>query len=236
MPGGLDISAADSKYLNRIRECLPHLPVEAVRANHDGLVNDVLIVNERLVFRFPKNETWARDLLANEIKVIQLARNYLDVQIPQIEYQAADLMAYRFIGGSALQRNDILVLDENAQDVIAHQLATYLKQLHGIPMDEVERHQIAQSDTNRGHRVWVRLFDDVQRELFPSMIPHAREWVTNHFAPILADEGFMNYEPCLINGDTTPYHILFDRQARRVSGVDLLPEKRCGNNESSPVI
>jgi hypothetical protein len=24
------------------------------------------------------------------------------------------------------------------------------------------------------------------------MMPHAREWVTNHFAPILADEGFMD--------------------------------------------
>lgn len=219
MPEGLDISAAGSKYLNRIRDCLPRLVIEVVRANQDGLINDVLIVNERLVFRFPKNETWARDLLANEIRVIQLARNYLDVQIPLIEYHAADLMAYRFISGSALQRNEILVLDEDAQGVIAHQLATYLKQLHGIPMDEVERHQIAQSDTNRDHQVWVRLFDDVKRELFPSMMPHAREWVTNHFAPILADEGFMNYRPCLINGDTTPYHILFDRQARRVSGV-----------------
>jgi len=215
----LDISAADSKYLKRIRECLPHLVIEAVRANQDGLVNDVLIVNEHVVFRFPKNETWARDLLANEIRVIQLARNYLDVRIPEIEYQAADLMAYRFIPGSALQRNDILVLDENAQDVIAHQLAAYLKQLHTIPMDEIERHQIAPSDTNRGHRVWLRLLDDVKRELFSSMMPHAREWVTNHFAPILADEGFMDYESCLINGDTTPYHILFDRQARRISGI-----------------
>lgn len=214
-----DISFADSKYLNRIRECLPHLVIESIRANQDGLINDVLIVNDQLVFRFPKNETWARDLLANEIRVIQLARNYLDVQIPQIEYQAADLMAYRFIIGGALQRNDILVLDENAQYEIARQLATYLKQLHSIPMAETERHRIAQSDTNRSHRVWVKLLEDVKRELFPSMMPHAREWVANHFAPILADEDFMKYQPCLINGDTTPYHILYDRHARRINGI-----------------
>jgi aminoglycoside 2''-phosphotransferase len=219
MPEDSDISAVDLKYLKQIRECFPHLVVETVRANGDGLVNDVLIVNERLVFRFPKNETWARDLLANEIKVIQLAGNYLDVQIPHIEYQAADLMAYRFIGGSALQRNDILMLDETDRDVIAHQLATYLRQLHGIPPDEIERHGIAQSDTNRARPVWLQLFEDVKRELFPSMMPHAREWVTRHFASVLADEGFMNYEPRLINGETTPYHIIFDREARRVSGV-----------------
>ena len=219
MLNDFNISVADPRYLDRIRECLPHLVIEAVRANQDGLINYVLIVNDQLVFRFPKNETWARDLLANEIRVIQLARNYLDVQIPQIEYQADDLMVYRFIIGSALQRNDIIVLDENAQDEIAHQLATYLKQLHSIPMAEIERHQIAQSDTNRSHRVWVKLFEDVKRELFPLMMPHAREWVTNHFAPILAGAEFMNYQPCLINGDTTPYHIFFDRQARRISGI-----------------
>lgn len=218
MINDFDISAADSRYLDRIRECLPHLVIEEVRANQDGLINDVLIVNDQLVFRFPKDQTWARDLLANEIKVIQLARKYLDVQIPHIVYHAADLMAYRFISG-ALQRNTILVLDENARDEIARQLAAYLRQLHGIPMGEIERHQIAQSDTNRSHRVWVRLFEDVKRELFPLMMPHAREWVTNHFAPVLADEEFMKYEPCLINGDTTPYHILYDRRASRISGV-----------------
>lgn len=220
MPTDFDISAEDSKYLNRIQECFPHLVIETIQANQDGWINDVLIVNEQLVFRFPKNETWARDLLANEIRVIQLARNYLDVQIPEIEYQAADLMAYRFISGSALQRNDILVLDENERDEIAHRRATYLKQLHSIPMDEILRHKIAQSDTNRDHRVWVKLFEDVKGELFPLMMPHAREWVTDHFTPIFDDEEFMNYQPCLINGDTTPYHIL--STAKRAASMESL--------------
>lgn len=207
------------KYLGRIRECMPHLSVETVRANREGLTNDVLVVNERLVFRFPKNDTWARKLLANEIKVIELARNYLDIEIPHVECKAADLVAYRFIEGSPLQRNDILALDEGDRDAIADQFATYLKQLHGIPLDEVERQGIAQSDTNRGRAAWLRLFEDVQRELFPSLMPHAREWVERHFAPLLADARFMDYEPRLIDGEPTPYHVLFDGRARRIGGV-----------------
>ncbi|MBV9924213.1 MAG: phosphotransferase [Acidobacteria bacterium] len=207
------------RHLGRIRECLPHLVIETVRENRDGLTNDVLIVNEQFVFRFPKNETWARELLANEIKVIELARDYLDIQIPHIECKAADLLAYRFIAGGPLQRNDILALGEDEQDAIADQLATYLRQLHAVPLGEVGRHGIAPSDTNRGRAVWLELFEDAKRELSPSLMSHAREWVEQHFAPLLADEGFMNYEPRLINGEPTPYHVLFDRQARRVSGV-----------------
>jgi aminoglycoside 2''-phosphotransferase len=215
----IDISEADLRHLNRIRDCVPHLRIESVQPNHDGLTNDVLIINNELVFRFPKNETWARELLANEIKVIDLARAYLDIAIPDIVHRFTDFVACRFIHGSALQRNDILQLNINSQEQLANQLATYLKQLHSIPTDEVNRENIAQSDTNRGHHVWVQLFEDVKAELFPLMMPHAREWVVNHFAPLIADKHWMAYEPRLINGDTTPYHILFDRPARAIAGI-----------------
>jgi len=79
MLNDFEITESDSKNLKQIRECFPHLVVESVQTNHDGLTNDILIVNGELVFRFPKNETWARNLLANEIRVIELARHYLDV-------------------------------------------------------------------------------------------------------------------------------------------------------------
>jgi len=219
MLNNFDITGSDSNHLKRIRECFPHLVVESVQTNHDGLTNDILIVNGELVFRFPKNETWARNLIANEIKVIDLARNYLDIRIPEIVYRSTDFVTYRFIPGSALQRNDILGLNEASQVQIASQLATYLQQLHNIPIDEVERQGIARSDTNRSHQVWVKLFENVEAEMFPLMMPHAREWVVNHFAPVLADEYWMTSEPRLINGDTTPYHILFDRRAQALAGI-----------------
>ena len=92
MPEDFAISEADSQRLARIREGFPHLVIESVEFNQDGLTNDVLIVNKELVFRFPKNETWARDLLANEIKVIDLARSYLDIPIPEIVYRAPDFV------------------------------------------------------------------------------------------------------------------------------------------------
>ncbi len=66
------MNSISEKYLKRIRETFPNLEIKLIRSNSDGLTNDVLIVNDDLVFRFPKNETWARELLANEIKVIEL--------------------------------------------------------------------------------------------------------------------------------------------------------------------
>jgi aminoglycoside 2''-phosphotransferase len=106
-----------------------------------------------------------------------------------------------------------------AQEHVLEQLAIFLRQMHAVPMSEVEKHHIAPSDVNRGHEVWRKLFDDVQRELFPLMMGHAKEWVVKHFEPVLKDKHSMDYKPRLINGDVTPYHILYDQKRAEINGI-----------------
>jgi hypothetical protein len=45
-----------ASYETRIREIAPEVPIKSVRLNRDGLLNDIVIVNSELVFRFPKVE------------------------------------------------------------------------------------------------------------------------------------------------------------------------------------
>jgi aminoglycoside 2''-phosphotransferase len=205
--------------LEKIREVFPALEISTIRANGEGLVNDVLIVNEDLVFRFPRNEDWGVKLFANEIKVIELARKYVEIPLPVFEYKADDLAVYRYIKGECLRREDILKSTPAEQERIARELARFLKQFHEIPMSEIERSEIAPSDVNRSRETWLKLFEDVQKELFPSMMPHVRESVAEHFAPVLRDASFMNHSPQLINGDFVPYHIIFDRESKQINGI-----------------
>jgi aminoglycoside 2''-phosphotransferase len=209
----------DAAYLQKIRELFPKLEITSIRANTDGLVNDVLIVNEDLVFRFPRNSDWGKKLFTNEIKIIELARKYVGIPLPQFEYKSNDLAVYRYIKGDALRREDILKLSENEQNEIARQLAVFLKQFHEVPPSELEQNKIAPSDVNRPREVWLKLFENAEKELFPLMMPHVRESVSEHFAPVLADENFMDYKPRLINGDIVPYHIIFDREKGRINGI-----------------
>jgi aminoglycoside 2''-phosphotransferase len=204
---------------DKIKEIFPNLEIKSVRANTEGLINEVLIVNEDLVFRFPKNEVWGKKLLTNETKIINLAREYVEIPLPQFEYVSEDLVVYRFIKGNALRREDILKLNAKEQARVAAQLAEFLRQFHNIPMKEIERNGVAQSDVNRSRDVWLKLFEDAKKELFPLMMPHVRESVEEHFAPLIHDENFMNYAPKLINGDIVPYHIIFDRDAKRINGI-----------------
>lgn len=210
---------AKTRYINRIQEFFPELVISSVSTNQDGLVNDILVVNEEFVFRFPKNDTWAKELLANEIRVVNLVRKYIDMPIPMFEQPADDFVVYRFIRGKPLLRNDILSLNDAAQDRLAEQLATFLRQFHNIPLNELKKHNIPQSAVNRNSDVWLQLYEDVRHELFPLMMTHAKEWVDKHFEPVLNDREWTNYEPMLVNGDVGPYHILYDKGANRINGI-----------------
>ncbi len=206
-------------HLQKIKQIFPKLEISSIRANAEGLINDVLIVNEDLVFRFPRNLDWGKKLFINEIKIIELARKYVEIPLPEFEYKSDDLAVYRYIKGHALRREDILKLPESEQNRLIKELARFLKQFHNVPVLEFERNQIAQSDVNRSREVWLKLFENVEKELFPLMLPHVRESVIDHFAPIAMDEKFMDYEPKLVNGDIVPYHIIYDRERKQINGI-----------------
>jgi aminoglycoside 2''-phosphotransferase len=215
----MEISPVHLKKIKKIKVIFPNLEISTLRVNTDGLINDVFIVNEDLVFRFPRNSDWGVKLFTNEIKIIELARKYVEIPLPQYEYKAEDLAVYRYIKSDALRREDILKLARKEQAEIAARLAVFLKQFHEIPPSELKQNKIAQSDVNRSRETWLELFENVKKELFPSMMPHVRESIGEHFAPILADKNFMDYEPRLINGDIVPYHIIYDRRRKQINGI-----------------
>lgn len=207
-----------SRYLGRIQECFPDLAISRVEGNTEGLVHDVVIINQERVFRFPKSEG-AKKSLAKEAKILDLARAHVNMRIPLYDRREDDFATYRLIPGGPLDRGAILGQDEDIQDRLAEQLATFLRQLHSVPIHELERHSIPQSDAVRSHDDWIQMFEDVQRELFPLMMAHMKDWVMRLFEPVLRDSAWMRCQPALINGDIGPYHILYDGAPQTINGV-----------------
>lgn len=113
-------------------------------------------------------------------------------------------------------------MSENQQDNLAEQLVEFLTEMHGIPLDSVRAAGIGDSNVNRTREVWVRLFEDVQHELFPHIMPHSRHWVEEHFEPLLKDKHFMDYNPVLMNGDIACYHLLWNKtEGKLTGGIDF---------------
>ncbi|MEM7028413.1 MAG: phosphotransferase, partial [Chloroflexota bacterium] len=208
----------ESDYLTHIQQTFPDIDLADVHINKDGMVNVSVIVNQARVFRFPREE-WGIELLRNEMNVLDLIRPYIDLPIPDWDYRSDEMISYPFIPGDPLLTDDILRMTENEQEVVAEKLATFLKQIHTIPLAEVNAANIQVSDTNRTLEDWLDFYDEVQAHIFPLMWEDGREWVRRHFAPLLANPTLIDHTPILMFGDLATYHILFNRQTNTFNGI-----------------
>ena len=107
-------------YASRIRKVAPDIKIESISLNREGLMNDIVIVNGEVVFRFPKHE-YSFKHLENEAQLLKLLRNYISLEIPMPLYESNDALAYRFIPGVTLRRDMLMRLPEDDQQAIADQ-------------------------------------------------------------------------------------------------------------------
>ena len=207
-----------STYEDRIRQLAPEVSISSVSINREGLLNDVVIVNGELVFRFPKHEYGFRHL-QDEVRILRLLRNYITLETPSPLYEADDCLAYRMIPGETLRRDMLMRLSEDDQQAIADQLAQFLKELHGVPINQIADFEVPIADALMKYEGWVDAYERIREKVFPLLLPHVREWVTGHFESHLAERSNFQYELKMVDTDIPPYHIMFDRQRKCVNGI-----------------
>lgn len=205
-----------AQYVQRIQALYPQLEIKTLEFNSDGLVNEVVVVNGELVCRFVK-EDWGRELLTTEARILSLLRPYVQLPIPEFKHLEADFCSYSFIQGQPTTRNALLRMSPLERSRILNQLGEFIQQMHHIPANTLEG--IPASDAARDHSSWVRLYEQVKEHLFPHLYRYQRDWVEEHFAPLLRDDLDMGFQPVLIHADMAVYHILHDAASRELSGI-----------------
>lgn len=202
-------------YRKRVGEVAPDLAITSISLNSEGLLNDVVIVNNELVFRFPKHE-YAKKHLQDEIRLLKLLQNQITLNIPTPLNEGSDWLVYRMIQGEPLRRDLLLRLSEQDQQAIADQLAVFLKELHNVPTNSGE---FPVADALMKHERWLDVYGRIKEQIFPLLMPHVRVSVAEHFETHLAKQSNFDYELKLVDTDLPPYHILFDPNARRLNGI-----------------
>lgn len=205
-------------YQKRINELFPELTIESISINQEGLLNDVVAVNGEFVFRFAKTDFGFKDPLA-EANVLHFLRNYITLRIPEPFYESHELLAYRIIPGETLRRDVLVRLAESDQQAIADQLAQFFKELHGIPLSDASKREIPMANALMKYEGWVNVYRRIQEKVFPLLLPHVRDWASEHFESHLSDKENFEYELRMVDTDVPPYHILFDTQQKRINGI-----------------
>ncbi len=207
--------SALSTYQDRIHQIAPELSIDSISLNNDGLLNDVVIVNDELVFRFPKSD-YAKNHLRNEARILRLLQNYISLPIPNPLYETDDCIAYQLIRGKTLRRDILMKFSDADIQAIADQLAQFLRELHHVPSQGLE---IPLADALMKYEGWVNVYARIREKVLPLLMPHLRDWLTEHFENHLADPHNFEYELRVVDTDIPPYHILHDNYAKRISGI-----------------
>jgi aminoglycoside 2''-phosphotransferase len=210
-------------YLDSIRQANPGFEICTAVLNPQGQNSDVLIVNDRWVFRFPKYEHELHDFRV-EIAILAALQGHLPLEIPSPRFvQLEDrplgraFVGYALIPGEPLRREILLRLqDEAIHDALAEQLAGFLLALHAFTDKESIPYPLKRMDTRAE---WLDIYNRMRSKLFEYMRPDARKWARRHFESYLMDEANFAYPPVLKHSDFGTSNILFDSGTAAIAGI-----------------
>ncbi len=198
-------------FLETIHTIYPGIDIRSARQlTHDGEFNDIFIINDELVFRFPRFPENIPDFL-REMELLTRLQGRLPLPIPNPIYTSSApekvCMGYRLIPGQPLQP-DLMnrITNEAIIQGLAKQLADFLFILHHLTpgtlgLDFPLQNMLA----------WVSTFyGEVREQLFAHMRREACLALTGHFDHYFKTRDLQNYTPVIIHGDFGGSNILFE--------------------------
>lgn len=221
-----------SIYLQHIRQRYPELPVQSVRfLGRVGQYNDILILNEEIVFRFPRSIK-SIDGLAVEKAILSRIQAGVPLPVPRPVYTSSGtgavgsvFVGYPFIPGRWLTRDLLDGLVRHHRRILAQQLASFMRALHDFP-ETYFGIELPQKDAIE---TWAVMYAQIQEHLYKLMRPDARAAVDEQFRSVLNHPEKLAFTPRLRHGDFGPTNILFDERKGKISGIIDFSEAGMGD-------
>lgn len=207
-------------FIQAIQAAYPGFAVDDAVFLEDGQYNDVLLVNGRTIFRFPRF-AGGLEQLALETKILTAVQPYLPLPVPNptfVHFTNAVVgqafMGYEQIPGEPLYPTAFAQINDKA--ALAAQLAEFLRALHAVPIYSLVDELLPVSDTREE---WLEVYGRIQTKLFPYMRLDACKSVADHFESVLDDPAQYSFVPVLRHGDFGTGNLLHNPATQQMSGV-----------------
>jgi aminoglycoside 2''-phosphotransferase len=211
------------RYLQSIQRDYPELVILEVSLNsQEGQYNDLLLINNRIIFRFPKFEAGLATL-QRETFLLKQIKGRLPLAIPNPKFVSQDMksvgrafMGYPKIEGEPLWNPRFQsIKDQQVLEHLATQLAGFLWELHHLPLDQFE----ANLPLNDLLQDWQKMYEEIRTLVFPKLSPESQDAISYHFETYLNQAAAHPFEPALRHGDFGSGNILYNPQTQSISGI-----------------
>ena len=130
-------------YLEKIKNDFPQLKWEKHRILTHGWDHVVIVLDEKIIFRFPKDKKY-KDEFQNEIQLLHYLKKKFSVGIPEYKYISKDksIAGYDMVRGRELTASRFRRLSASEKDTVAKQLAGFISALHATPKSIMTKYNV----------------------------------------------------------------------------------------------
>lgn len=195
-------------YLEQVRAMFPEVAWSQARLITHGWAHDAVILDESLIFRFPKRER-AKAELPGEIRLMRYLGPRLTVTVPNYSFVPPDVSfaGYELIPGQPLWEDEFFGLPVSEKRRFESDLSDFLSELHAIPTETVRRFHVADVVLG-GAAYWEELAKTAQMEMNAPGVGQLKERIGS-FSDEL-ERSRQHEVPVLLHCDLGPPHILSD--------------------------
>lgn len=211
----------EMKRLAQIRRLVakfyPNFEIKNLSSIGEGMDSVAYLVNDSMIFRFPKNSQ-VRNNLQNEVSILPILRPHLQVEIPVFSVVAEDFsfVGYKRIEGEFLTKKLFDSFKKSTQDNIQLSLAKFLVALHQTDLADLLAHRLEPQDFAASYKTDL---EDSRQYVFPLLSHSERVYVEELFEEYLNNTNNFSGKPVLLHNDLSSDHILIDPQTRKLRGI-----------------
>ncbi len=197
----------------------PEITIKSFRYLGEGWDNKVYLINDELVFRFPRRHECALECMQKEIGIMTKLASFLPlpVSFPVYIGQACEQYPHPFAGYDYLPGKPIseIGLDTLPATDLLEKLALFLKALHSVPVDnigaEIPDDPMKMDYADRS----ARMINTIEFIKSTIDIPYAQKLLD--IVKNLKSAFPLKSDYCIVHGDLYSRHVLLE--GNKVSGI-----------------
>ncbi len=205
-------------YLRRIEEEFP-IKIKKYSYKRHAFGNDVFIINDKVVFRFPRTEQ-ARNHLKHEIDFLNFLKDRVKINIPRYSFISpnGDFAGYDIITGNTLTPSIFKNLSKKNKEKVVNQLIAFVNNFHRLKLNDFAKYKPGKREDFIP--IEKRIENELKEKLFPKLSKKEIEIIINFYKK---SKKYLQNVPssCAIHGDLYAYNIIWSKDKSEIGVIDF---------------
>ena len=206
--------------VQKIKQEFPELKWKNAKHNVEGWDHYVIILDNKYVFRFPRNKHYMAKL-ENEISLLGYLKDKVKISIPNYTYVAQDktFAGYELIHGQQLKKKVFKKLPKKTIENIVKQMADFLSTLHKTPMSVAKNYNPKSKSTKVEYS---EIISRTRKHIIPKLGKRDKILTEAFFKDLKSYLNFPN--KVFVHRNLYSSHILVDKKG--ITGIIDFSDKR----------